>query len=835
MESLLRDMRYALRNLRKDPKFTFVAIFALALGIGASTVVFGVFYGLLFNTIAAKHPERLVVPLITDDREPDTARPLALSLADLDVVRQQNRVFENVVAYIEDSGLVLADDGPRRYQFFCTRVTSDAFEFYGVPALLGRGILPEDGSPAAPAVFVMSFKLWKSSFHSDPSILGKTITVDGEPRTLVGIMPPRFQAFGGRTEIWTPLSLSRDKGRAYTSLPGELLARLKPGVTMPAASADMDTIVKRFAADHPKDFPARFNVHLQTARDHLLAPAGATAFFHSDLKHLLYDLLAAVFMLLLLACSNVANLLLSRATAREKEMGLRSALGAARGQLIRQLLVESCVLAAGACLAGCVLAWFSLRFVSAVLPRVADVYAGSRVGAEAGLGLNGPVLFFALALAVLTTVLCGLAPALRATRWDLQPLIANSGKSKSGALRHGRFRAALVIAQVALSIVLLAGAGLMIRSFYLLTHVDLGFSPRNVLMTVFLPSPSHAKLPPIKSFASSEGQAVLQDVMDRLKALPGVVSVAIEDAMPGYSPSRGYETSLPGGDRSEEVGVWSADENLLQTLELRLIRGRWLSKREVQTTQFVGVVTERMARDFFGDADPIGRQVRMKEFTDSSLRPHDVQFQIIGVIADVKTVGPQKPAIPIIFLPYTVRGGFFLLLKTTVDPASLKNAVQQQIWAVDGDEVVPLTSSLEEFLQRFTYATPEFGLAMVAPLAGIALLLLTVGVFSVMAYTVSLRTQEIGVRMALGAQQGDVLRMILWHGLALLSAGLVIGLLASLGLTRFLASQIRGISATDPWTFGSVALLLIVTGLLACYLPARRATEVDPLVALRYE
>lgn len=834
LDTLLRDFRYAFRSLRKDRRFMATAIFALALGIGASTTVFSVFYNLMFNAFAAKDAGRLVVPLFTDAEEPDSAWPLYLKLPDLDVVRRQNRVFENIVAYIEDGGLVLADDGPRKYQFFSTRVTSDAFDFYGVPALLGRGILPEDGKPGAPPVFVMSFKTWNGSFQGDVGILGKTLIIDGEPRTLVGVMPPHFQAFGSRTEIWTPLSQTRDSD-SYANLSGELLARLKPGVTVQAASADLDVIVQRLVADHPKDFPKRFSVQVQTATDHLLAPRGASVFFHSDLKHLLYDLLAAVIMLLLIACSNVANLLLSRAAAKEKEMAVRSALGAGRGQLVRQLLAESCLLAAGASLVGCVFAWFGLRLVSAILPRAADVYASSRIGVEAGLALNAPVLLFALGLTVLTTLLCGLAPALRATRSDLQPLLASSGKSVASALQHGKFRAVLIVAQVTLSIVLLAGAGLMMRSFYLLTHVDLGFNPRNVLMTVFLPPPSRSEVRPVQRFASPEGQTVLRGVTERLQALPGVARVAIEDAMPGYSPARGYQTSVPGSERSEEVGVWASDSNLLETLEFRLVRGHWLSEEEVRTAQSVGVVTQRLARDFFGDADPLGQRIKMKAFTDFSLRPHDAEFQIVGVVSDVKTVGPQKPAMPIIFLPYTVRGGFFLLIKTTVDPSSLKNAVQEQIWAVNRDEVVPLSSSLEDFLERFTYATPEFGLAVATPLASISLLLVVIGVFSVMAYTVSLRTQEIGVRMALGAQQGDVLRMVLQRGFLLIAAGICIGMLASFGLTRFLASQIWGVSATDPWTFGAVALLVIAAGLAACYLPARKATQVDPLVALRYE
>lgn len=834
LDTLLRDFRYAVRSLRKDRRFVATAIFALALGIGASTTVFSVFYNLTFNAFAAKDASRLVIPLIQDAERPEDKSPQSLPLADLDVIRRENRVFENIVGIITQGGIVLANDGPQMFQFFCTRVTSDAFDFYGVPSLLGRGILPEDGQPGAPRVFVLSYRAWSSSFHGDPGILGKTLTIDGEPRTLVGVMPPRFQAFGSQTEIWLPVNPAQDSKHPYADFPAESLARLKPGVTLQTASADLEVILKSLAILHPKYFPKRFTVVVQTATDYQLAPSAAPAFFHSDLKHLLYDLLAAVSMLLLIACSNVANLLLSRGTTREKEIAVRSALGASRSQLIRQLLTESFVLATASCLMGCAFAWFGVKFVSQILPRAGDVYGGSRIGTETGLGLNVPVLLFALSLALATTLICGLVPALRATRVDLRPQLAGSAKGGTLAFRHGRFRMALVIAEVALSIVLLVGAGLMLRSFYRLTHVDLGFNPKNVLLTAFLPPPSQSRIPANQRFASPEGQVLLRDVSEKLKALPGVSHVAIEDALPGYSPTRGYETSVPGSSHSEEVGIWAADENLLETLEFRLIRGRWLSETQVQTAQKVGVVTQRLAHDLFGEADPVGQRINMKAFRDP-FRTSDAEFEIIGVVADVKTVGPQQQGLPIVFLPYTVRGGFILLLKTASNPVSLRHAVQEQVWAVDRNEIIGLASSLEDFLQKFTYATPEFGLSIATPLATISLLLVIIGVFSVTAYTVSLRTQEIGVRMALGAQQSDVLRMVLRHGLGLIAVGLVIGLLASVGLTRFLASQIWGVSPTDPWTFGVVALLLLAAGLAACYLPARKATQVDPLVALRYE
>jgi len=834
MENVFRDLRYAMRSLRKDRRFAFVAVFALALGIGASTVVFSVFYNLLFNAFAAKDASRLVVPVIEDAERPGEEYSLTLLPADLDAVRKQNRAFENIVGYA--GSIVLANDGPETYQFFDTRVTADAFAFYGVPALLGRGILPDDGKPGATPVFVMSYKAWDATFHGDVGVIGKSLIIDGELRTLVGVMPPRFQAFGSRAEVWIPINRANDAARQLQDFPAELLGRLKPGVTLPAAAADLDVIVQRLAKAHPNDFPKRFTVRAQTAADNLLSSAGhAPSFFHSDLKHLLYDLLAAVTMLLLIACSNVANLLLSRATAREKEMAVRTALGASRGRLVRQLLAESSVLATSACLAGCAFAWFGMKFVSAILPRAGDIYGGSRIGTETGIGLNPPVLLFALGLALLTTIVCGLAPALRITRRDLLPQLAGSGKGGGSSFRHGKLRAALVIAELALSIVLLTGAGLMMRSLYLLTHVDMGFNPKNVLMTAFLPPPSHNRVPAVQRFASPKGEALLRDVVVRMKTLPGVTQVAVEDAMPGYSPTRGYQIIVPGSARSEEVGIWAADENLLSTVELRLRRGRWLSEREVRTAQYVGVITQRLAHDLFGDAEPVGQQIQMRAFKDPFKPPRDVEVQVIGVVADVKTVGPQQPAMPIIFLPYTVRGGFILLLKTTVDPASLRHAVQEQVWTVDRDEIIGLCSPLADFFQKFTYATPEFGLSIATPLASISLLLVVIGVFSVMAYTVSLQTQEIGVRMALGAQQRDVLRMVLRKGFVLLAAGICIGVLASFGLTRFLASQISGVSPTDPWTFGAVVALVVVSGLAACLWPARRAASVDPLVALRYE
>jgi putative ABC transport system permease protein len=776
LENLARDFHYTFRNLQKDRRFALVAIFALALGIGASTVVFSVFYNLLFNAFAARDASRLVVPIIRDIENAGqglgTAAPLNLHLADLDLVRAQNHVFENVVGYLPNIGAVLASDGPHTYQFSAAQVTSDAFEFYGVPPLLGRAIVREDGNPGAPGVFVISHKTWKGVFDEDASVLGKSFIIDGEPRTLVGVMPPRFQAFGPQEQVWVPIVRTPGTPRSDGEFPAQVLGRLKSGITVQAASADMDVIVKRIAAQHPKDFPKRFIAGVGPAVDVLMGPSGGGPLFHSDMKHLLYNLLGAVLILLLIACGNVANLLLARASVREKEMAVRSALGATRGRLVQQLLVESFLLSLAACMAGCLFAWCGLRLVTELLPRILGSTSQvasqvAHVGPEVVLGLNPPVLFFAICLAALTTVICGLAPALHVLGKNLRPQLTTTGKGVSGGFRYGKLRAALVIVEVALSIVLLMGGGLMVRSFFLLTHVHLGFNPNSVLMVVFLPPPSHGSIRPAQRFASPQGRVLLQAVVERLRAMPGVSDVAIEDTIPGYGPTiASYETSVPGTARTEQNGLLACDENFLHVLEMRQIQGRWLSRDEVQSARDAVVINQRLADDFFHGQNPIGQQLRVERFqTPDQLVPEAI-FQIVGVVADIKTAGPEQPSIPLIFLPYTVRGSLGLLLKTTVPPASLTRAIQEQVWAADRDEIVWMSTPLTEFLQNFTYATPEFALMIAAPLAAVALFLVVIGIFSVMAYTVSLQTHEIGIRMALGARQANILKMILAKGVA---------------------------------------------------------------------
>lgn len=833
MESLSQDIRFALRMLRKSPGFTVVAVLTLALGIGATTVGFSVFYNLLFNAFAAKNASRLVIPVVVDTQSPESKSWVRCSLSDLALIREQNHVFENVVG-AAPLVKVLVSARSEIYQLNGARVTPDGFEFYGVPALLGRGIQPADGKPGAPSVFVTSYSTWKSSFNGDPSVLGKSYVVDGEPEALIGVMPPRFRAYDSRAQIWIPLTSTDRKAEV------DLVGRLKPHMTLQAASLEFDAIAKRLAVLHPDDYPKHFVGQVESAEDFLMGPRGssAVAAFAPDMKHLVYDLLAAVTTLLLIACSNVANLLFARATAREKEIAIRAALGATRGRLIRQLLVESSLLAASACVVGCAFAWVGMKFASAILQGGGPTAFGGpllgMMGGEAVVRLNVPVLAFAIVIAVLTVFICGLAPALHAAVAEVQPQLSGSDKGLGGSLGRGVFRAGLVVSEVALSIVLLIGAGLMIRTLFVITHVDLGFNPRDILVVMFSPPRGHNEGPSDTEPTSPQGLAILRKVVDRLQATPGIASVSVQDGIPAFVPGGGPEVTTPGSGRLGEASPVGCDENYARTLGLRLIEGRWLSKDEVQTAQHAVVMNRKLVRSIFGGENPVGQQLEVKNFQGVSISSQDTNFQIVGVVDDTR--GPEQPPAPMIFMPITVlREHVVLLLRTKVAPASAVNIVQKQVWAVDDREIMWWDTPLTDFLQGVAYKSPEFGATMFAPLAGIALLLVVAGIFSVMAYNVSLRSHEIGIRIALGAQQENILRMILLRGLRLVAMGIVVGVAASLVLTRFITSQIWGISATDPVTFVGVAILLTLVALAACYVPARRAMKVDPMVALRNE
>lgn len=825
VQDFLRDLQYAFRSLAKDRRFALVAVFALALGIGATTVMFSVLYNVVVNPFPYRDFQHSVILEMWDLTGPrETETRYHYTIPEFLAIREQNHVFEDIVGNYQLD--VLYNDGKSTRRFLGGYATPNAFSFLDVPPLLGRYFAPSDGKPGSPFVFMMHYRLWQTEFAGDPKILGKTFFLNGKPRTLIGIMPQRFNGYG--SDLWLPTDLSPGAdGTVFPVKDPDVIwacARLRKGVSLQAAAGDVQAILHRLAQTNPGElYPRQFKIVVRTLLD----------FVVGDFKRTLYALLAAVFMLLLIACSNVANLLFARATVREREIAVRASMGASPGRLIRQLLVESFVLAAAACFAGCLFAYIGLKGLVAIIPRgpSADLFHG-RIPEETVIGLNPAVLLFALAIAVLTTLICGLAPALHAVRGNLQARMIGSGKGAGGGFRHGKLRNGLVIAEVSLSIVLLTGAGLMMRGFFALSHVDLGFDPAHMLYA-WVSTAEHGP-----NNAPAKKKLFYEQILQSVKGLPGVTNATISISTPPLGGG-GSEILILGKQLPQhyESAVDLCSETYFQTLGVRLLRGRLLYQADIASARRFTVVNEAFARAYFGSENALGQKIKFKVFDELPDTPHDAYFEVVGVVTDFKNRGLLEPPAPEAFLPHSITGfgDRTILATTSVDPKALLASVQREIWGVDSSAAVTQSGSIQDFLAEFAYTKPQFGVIATSTFAGIGLALVLVGIFSVMAYTVALRTHEIGIRMALGAQRRNVLTMVLWKGLRLISAGMLIGVLISLGLTRFLASQIQGVSATDPSTFFAVVALFLAVGLIASLLPARRAAAINPLVALRHE
>ena len=814
METLGQDIRYAFRNLRKTPGFATVAIITLALGIGASTAIFSVIDNIMMEPFPYPDAQRFVSVQIHDTERNEPGGRAGFSGPEfLDYV-EQNHIFDRAIA--NDNLDVLYRSGEGTQQFNGNYVTPGTFEFLGMPALLGRVMQPADYEPGAPPVFVLRYKTWVKNFGADPAIVNKTFILNDVPRTLVGIMPPRFG--WGDADMWIPKKPER--ASATTAVAGAfpqfwfMLGHLKPGVSMKEAEADFTVVANRLAKVYPKDYPKHFTVHLESLTNLVVG----------QFKTTLFIVLAAVGLLLLIGCGNVANLLLARATTREKEFAIRAALGANRWRLIRQLLVESMILAIGGAAVGTLLAWGGLKSLVALMPQ-------RIIPAEAVIQLNTPVLLFTLGVAVLTALLFGLVPALKAARKDLNDPLRDSGKGMSGGFQHGRLRDAVVVLEVGLSLTLLVGAGLLMRSFVALRDVKLGLRSDHVLV---------ARLPlPVDRYkTAAQVMGFYRPLLHRLKALPGVVEATETSTLPPYGgiPS---DIEIPGKTHADK---WNAmfqlcSQGYFPVLKIQFVDGRPFTEAEVNGAQKLAVVNQTFVRKYLGNDNPIGKQIRiaqLEQFEDPVKEP---VFQIIGLVADVKNRGLQEPIEPEIWIPYTVTGSAFrgILVRTEREPMTMMNAVEHEIWATDRNVALTLTGTLEGYISQFSFAGPRFGFFLMTIFGAIGLVLVTIGVYSVLAYTTTRRTQEIGIRMALGAEGADVLGMVIRMGLRLVGIGVVLGLIASVALGRVIATQLWGVSAYDLWTLVSVPLVLLLTGLLACWLPARRASRLDPLIALRYE
>src|SRR5580658_757917 len=781
MGSFLQDLRYGVRTLIKDRAFLFTAVLALALGIGSTTAIFSVIDNVLLEPFPYTDGQRLMAIMVHDNSSSDSFGREFFEPPEFLDYQEQNHVFDRSIGLRSEAVLMTGAGAPESFRG--AGVTGNTFEFLGIAPLLGRALTPEDAKPGAPPAFVLSYKAWRNKFALDRSILGKTYTLNGQPTTLVGIMPKRFAWWGA--DLWLPTFVDRaDAGQNASFV--FLLGHLKPGLTPKSASPDLDILGHRLAKLYPTNYPKQFEVRAQPLVDNVVGKFRST----------LYTLLAAVGLLLLIACANVANLLLAKATARDKEFAVRATLGAGRWRLVRQLMVESVLVALAGAIAGCFFAWLELHGLIALLPQFT-------FPDEADISMNGPVLLATLGAALLTALLFGLAPALGAAGRDLNEALKTTGRGNSG-FRRGRLRNALIVSEVALSLVLLAGAGLLMRSFFLERGVDPGFRPEKVLS-------AQIQLPMERYKAPELQTRFLRDLLPRLQDLPGVTVASGGLVLP---PFGGINTDfeVTGKTHSE---TWKGDMVLcsaqfFQTVGVRLMGGRLLSEEDVAGMRKVAVVNQTFASKYFPGENPIGRQVKLTGLEKAPTPVASPWFEIIGVVSDIKNDGLRKAVQPEAYAPYSFSsyGGYVLFLRTVGNPSTLVKAMDDQIWAIDRNVVPQQTTTIQEQLDLFEFAQPKFSLTLFSVFAGIGLVLVSVGVYSVISYTVSQQSHEIGIRMALGATPGNVRGQVMMAGLRYIWIGIAVGLALTVVVGRVLSSEIWGISAHDPLTLAGVVVIL---------------------------
>ena len=828
MQTIWQDLRYGARTLAKNKAFTAVAVLTLALGIGANTAIFSVVNAVLLQSVPYKDPGKLVFVWSTMISQ---GVPISGSAApDFREWRTRNHVFEDMVAYTYDNyNVALPGEEPVRVQ--AAAVSPEIFSLLGVNPLLGRTLVPEEEQWGRHRAALLSYSFWQTRFGGQSSSLGRNLRLGNEEYAIVGVMPKGMPFFDDlpRVDLWVPLAYApkddmNTRGNHYLNV----IARLKPGVTIERAATEMSGIAKQIEQQFPEN--KGLSAKVVTVREQLVG----------DVRPALLILLGAVAFVLLIACVNIANLMLARATARQQEFAVRAAMGAGRRRLLAQLLLESLPIAIFGGAAGVMLASWGIKFLESLIP--------SDLPRFNPIAINTSVLIFSAAISLLTILFLALAPALFASKGDIQETLREGGR---GGLEHrgsGKLRSLLVVSEVAMAVILLAGAGLLIKTFGALRHADPGFSADHVLTM-------QMQLSPETDFPNGHQDAAIQfyrDLSERVDALPGVTGSGITTTLPlGFGMGWGKYFDVQGHtqptslDNVPVVRFQLSTPGFLPTIAARLRDGRFFSQDDSQTAPFVAVINESLARQFFPNESPIGKSIRM--FPPTALLPPDARKPetwpqwrtVVGVIADMKDQAINRPAFPTVYAPYAQYhnegwGTNVFAVRTTGDPLAATRMVRDQIHSFLPNLPVAEVASMEQLLARSLSRT-RFSMLLLSIFAALALVLAAVGIYGVMAYAVAQRTREIGVRLALGAQPRDVLGMVLMGGGKLAAFGLVLGLVGSLGVTYLLRSQLYGVSSTDPVTYASVALLLGLIALAACYLPARRATRVDPLVALRYE
>jgi putative ABC transport system permease protein len=809
-DGLWRDVQYALRSLRNRPSFTALAILTLAIGMGAATMIFSVIQSVLLDPFPYTDAEKIVGFYIHDVTASNPFGRSEFTPREFLTYQQDNRVFDDVIGSGNEDVLYTTNDGVE--YFNGSYVTPNIFQVLGVPALLGRVLTPSDAAPSAPRVFVMSYKLWIGRFSADPNIVGQTFILNGTPSTLVGVMPRRFTKRAA--DIWR--AQAPDPASPQTAQQTfQLQGHLKAGVTMRQVEEDLNGIAHRLAQVFPRAYPARFDVRAETWLDSLVRQFRTT----------LYTLAAAVGLLLLIGCGNVANMLLVRATAREREMAIRASVGASRGRIIRQLLVESLVLALAGVAGGCLLAYAGIDAIVRMLPETA-------IPGEAVISINMRTLVFSLAAGVITACLFGSVPAFQITRKDFVESLKGSGKGVGGGFRKAGLRNALVIAEVALSLVLLTGAGLLMRSFVALQALDLGFSPDHVLV-------SRVPFPRGQYQTIASKQRFFESLSRALATVPGATGSGFSTTLPPFGGVRGTIDLVGTAHAERWTGLTTlCNDGYFSTMGLHLRQGRLLSETDVHNAWKVAVVNETLVKRYLGGQDPLGRKILLPDLESLPAEPiKPAAFEIVGVVSDANNQGLRLPALPEVFIPHTITGAFdrLVVVKTTGNPAAMIDTLRRTIWSLDRNIALTRTDSLDNFMKRYLYADQRFSMLLLGLFASVGLILVSVGIYSVIAYTVARQSQEIAVRIALGASRPTVCLMVLWMGGRLLVVGVAIGLIASVGLTRTLSAQLTSVSPHDPLTLTTVIGVIALVGLAACYVPASRAMRVNPIVALRSE
>ncbi|MFZ0522391.1 MAG: ABC transporter permease [Candidatus Acidiferrales bacterium] len=819
MGTLWQDLRYGARMLRRNPGFAAVAILTLAIGIGANVVIFSIVNGVLLKPLPFPDSGRVVTIWETDANR-NITRGTASAAEFLDW-RDMNHVFQEISAWRALYFTITGNGEPE--QVWGSQVSANFFRMLRVSPIAGRDFTPEDEQPGHEQVVILSYGLWQRQYGGDRSIVGQSILVDGKPFTVIGILPRTFSLYGTAPEfeMWKPFAFNR------TQLDREnheliIFARLRDGVTIPRANAEMVTILEQLK----KQYPA-------IDQKNGVRVVGFHAELVSTLRPGLLLLLAAVAFVLLIACANVANLMLARAAVREREIAIRTSMGAGRRRILRQLLTESAFLSLIGAAFGILLAYGGLHILRSAVP------SGGRgqVPHPEWIAIDGTVLAFTVAIAVLAGILFGLAPAIQISRSRLYESLKEGSRGSTSGRRSQLARSVLVVSEVAFSLMLLVGAGLLVRSFVLMMSEPLGFEPENVLtMQLFLPEAHYPQPANLQNF--------FQAAVDRAAALPGVKSASAVNYLPltGWTGFCDFDiagrASPPSGEHFT-AQYRTADWRYLRTMEIPVKEGRDFASSDGPDSQGVAMINEALAHRYWPNEDPVGKQIRLvfpAQLRPWDAIPHQGPVTIVGVVGDTRDWAWSEPKIAQLYLPDTQNPSriMHLVVRSNGDPEQLTSAVRHAVESVDPNQPVTDVKTMEDYL-AVVLAQRRLNMTLLAFFAIVAALLAAIGIYGVMGYAVTQRSHEIGIRMALGAEPRDVLRMIVGDGMKLTGMGLSIGLLGSLLVMKYLESQLYGIKARDPLTFIGVAAGLALVALAACYFPARRATKVDPLVALRYE